>query len=205
MYLSFTRLVTFFMWHQFGSWACFATDVWPPLMPAGYWAMTLTPQHSALQYINLYTYSKPPDLQTTHTGNSFIKRILGHNLYNAIFAARMWRLIKVRLYIALRSYRNIYSSEISREHSQDWLPAMLQTMVMLARGVCLPTQWIRRVGMDADASDMNDDDDVKRYLARRKHFMCLSMGQESGGGPQSIYWTMLHPCCSPGQQLRFLL
>ena len=20
----------FFMWHQFGSWACFATDVWPP-------------------------------------------------------------------------------------------------------------------------------------------------------------------------------
>ena len=59
--------------------------------------------------------------------------------------------------------------------------------------------------MDADASDMNDDDDVKRYLARRKHFMCLSMGQESGGGPQSIYWTMLHPCCSPGQQLRFLL
>ena len=82
---------------------------------------------------------------------------------------------------------------------------MLQTMVMLARGVCLPTQWIRRVGTDADASDMNNDDDVKRYLARRKHFMCLSMGQESGGGPQSIYWTMLHPCCSPGQQLRFFI
>ena len=35
-------------------------------------------------------------------------------------------------------------------------------MVMLARGVCLPTQWFMKVGMDADASDMNDDDDVKR-------------------------------------------
>ena len=52
----------------------------------------------------------------------------------------------------------------------------------------------------------NNDDDSKRcvlQLARRKHFMCLSMGQESGGGPQSIYWTMLHPGC-PGQQLLFL-
>ena len=42
-----------------------------------------------------------------------------------------------------------------------------------------------------------------RYVcvARRKHFMCLSMGQESGGGPQSIYWTMLLQCSHPGQQL----
>ena len=81
-----------------------------------------------------------------------------------------------------------------------------QTTMLMARSCnlqgentfCVPKLKLGKWGkiLGADADDKDNDDDGKVYVLQRENTLCVSQwGRiESGGGPQSIYWTMLHPC-----------